>query len=51
MLGLQVIGGISAVIAIIDASVKIWDSAQKDIKLEEGIVFGKEGIVGLGKDV
>ena len=35
MSGLEVIGGISAVIAIIDASVKIWRCAQQDIKLSE----------------
>lgn len=35
MSGLEVIGGISAVIAIIDASVKTWDNAQKDIQLPE----------------
>lgn len=35
MTGLEVIGGISAVITIIEASVKIWDNAQKDIKLPE----------------
>jgi len=30
-----VIGGISAVISTIDASIKIYDSAQKDLKLSE----------------
>lgn len=35
MSGLEVIGGISAVIAIIDASVKIWDGVQNDIRLSE----------------
>ena len=35
MSGLEVIGGISAVIGIIDASIKIYDSAQKDVKLSE----------------
>ena len=35
MSGLEVIGGISAVISIADACVKIWDSAQKDIKLPD----------------
>lgn len=35
MSGLEVIGGISAVISILDASVKIYDKAQKDIKLPE----------------
>ncbi|KAK5241748.1 hypothetical protein LTS06_011942, partial [Exophiala xenobiotica] len=33
MSGLEVIGGISAVIGIIDASIKIYDSARKDLKL------------------
>ena len=33
MSGLEVIGGISAVISILDASIKIYDSAQHDIKL------------------
>lgn len=33
MSGLEVVGGISAVIAIIDASVKVWDSGRKDLKL------------------
>lgn len=32
MSGLEVLGGISAVIAIIDGSVKVWESAQKDLK-------------------
>ncbi|RMZ90383.1 hypothetical protein DV736_g2368, partial [Chaetothyriales sp. CBS 134916] len=32
MSGLEVIGGISAVIAIIDGSVKVWDSARKDLQ-------------------
>lgn len=35
MSGLEVIGGISAVIGIIDASIKIYDSAWKDLKLSE----------------
>lgn len=35
MSGLEVIGGISAVITIVEASVEIWDNAQKDIKLPE----------------
>lgn len=35
MSGLEVIGGISAVIAIIDGSVKVWDSARKDIKFSK----------------
>lgn len=35
MSGLEVIGAISAVISIIDASVKIYDSARKDIKLSK----------------
>lgn len=35
MSGLEVIGGISAVIAIVNASVEIWDNAQTDIKLPE----------------
>jgi N-terminal domain on NACHT_NTPase and P-loop NTPases len=35
MSGLEVIGGISAIIGIIDASIKIYDSAQKDLKLSE----------------
>lgn len=33
MSGLKVIGAISAVIGIIDGSVKVWDSARKDLKL------------------
>ncbi|KAK7897918.1 hypothetical protein LTR67_004550 [Exophiala xenobiotica] len=35
MSGLEVIGGISAVIGIIEASIKIYDSARKDLKLGE----------------
>ncbi|ERF72615.1 hypothetical protein EPUS_05669 [Endocarpon pusillum Z07020] len=35
MSGLEVLGGISAVIAIIDGSVKIWESARKDLKFSE----------------
>ena len=35
MSGLEVIGGISAVIGIIDACVKIWESVQKDLKFSE----------------
>lgn len=35
MAGLEVIGGISAVIAIIDGSVNVWKSARKDLKLSE----------------
>ncbi|KAJ5438022.1 uncharacterized protein N7458_009020 [Penicillium daleae] len=35
MSGLEVIGAISAVISIIDASVKVYDSARKDLKLPE----------------
>lgn len=35
MSGLEVIGGIGAVIGIIDASVKIWDKAQRDIQPPE----------------
>jgi N-terminal domain on NACHT_NTPase and P-loop NTPases len=35
MSGLEVIGGISAVIGIIDASIKLYDSARKDLKLSE----------------
>jgi hypothetical protein len=35
MSGLEVIGGISAIIGIIDASIKIFDSARKDLKLSE----------------
>lgn len=35
MSGLEVIGSITAVISIIDASVKIYDSARKDIKLSK----------------
>jgi hypothetical protein len=35
MSGLDVIGGISAVITIIDASIKTYDSARKDMKLSE----------------
>jgi N-terminal domain on NACHT_NTPase and P-loop NTPases len=33
MSGLEVLGGISAVIAIIDGSVKVWESRRKDLKL------------------
>ena len=35
MSGLEVVGGISAVIGIVDASIKIYDSARKDLKLSE----------------
>ena len=35
MSGVEVIGAISAVISIIDASIKVYDSAQKDWKLSE----------------
>lgn len=35
MSGLEVIGGISAVIGILDAATKIYDSARKDLKLSE----------------
>jgi hypothetical protein len=35
MSGLEVIGGISAVIGIIDASIKVYSSARKDLKLSE----------------
>jgi len=35
MSGVEVIGAISAVISIIDASIKIYESAQKDLKLSE----------------
>ena len=35
MSGLEVIGGISAVISIIDASIKIYNSAWKDLNLSE----------------
>jgi hypothetical protein len=35
MSGLEVIGGISAVISIIDASIKVYNSARKDLKLSE----------------
>lgn len=35
MSGLEVIGSITAVISIIDASVKIYDSTRKDIKLSK----------------
>ena len=35
MSGLEVIGGISAVIGITDASVKVWKGARKDLKLSE----------------
>jgi hypothetical protein len=35
MSGLEVIGGIAAVISIIDASIKIYDSARKDMKLSK----------------
>lgn len=33
MSGLEVLGGISAIISLLDASIKIYDSAQHDIKL------------------
>ncbi|EAW19385.1 TPR repeat protein [Aspergillus fischeri NRRL 181] len=33
MSGLEVIGGISAIISLLDASIKIYDSARNDIKL------------------
>jgi hypothetical protein len=35
MSGLEVIGAISAVVAILDSSIKVYDSAQKDLKLSE----------------
>lgn len=35
MSGLEVIGGISAVISLLGASIKIYDSAQNDAKLSE----------------
>ncbi|KAK5399987.1 hypothetical protein LTR06_011353 [Exophiala xenobiotica] len=35
MSGMDVIGAISAVISIIDASIKMYESAQKDLKLSE----------------
>lgn len=35
MSGLELIGGISAIIGIIDASIKIYDRARKDLKLSE----------------
>jgi len=35
MSGLELIGGISAIIGIIDASIRIYDSARKDLKLSE----------------
>lgn len=35
MAGLEVIGAISAVVQIMDASIKIYDSARKDLKLSE----------------
>lgn len=38
MSGLEVIGGISAVIAIIDGSVKVWNSARKDVKFSKTFV-------------
>lgn len=33
--GLEVIGGISAVISLLDASIKVYDSARNDLKLPE----------------
>jgi len=35
MSGLDVIGGISAIIRVIDASIKIYGRARKDLKLTE----------------
>lgn len=35
MSGLEVIGGISAVITLLDATIKVYDSARKDMKLSE----------------
>jgi hypothetical protein len=35
MSGLEVIGGLSAIIGVIDASTKIYDSARKDLKLSK----------------
>lgn len=35
MSGLEVIGGISAVITLLEASIKIYDSTQNDAKLSE----------------
>ena len=38
MSGLEVIGGITAVITIIDTSVTVWEGARKDLKLSETFV-------------
>lgn len=38
MSGLEVIGGISAVISILDASKKVWESARKDIDLPKTFI-------------
>ena len=35
MPGLELVGGIAAVIGILDAAIKIYDSARKDLKLSE----------------
>ena len=35
MSGLEVVGGVATVIGILDAAVKIYDSARKDLKLSE----------------
>ena len=35
MSGLEVVGGIGAIIGIIDASIKAWDNARKDLKLNK----------------
>ena len=35
MSGLEVIGSLSAIIGIINASIRIYDSARKDLKLSE----------------
>jgi len=35
MSGLEIVGGISAIIAIIDATVKVWQRAQQDVTLHE----------------
>lgn len=38
MSGLEVIGGISGVIAILDATKKVWESAKKDINLPKTFI-------------
>ncbi|OAG41959.1 hypothetical protein AYO21_03694 [Fonsecaea monophora] len=38
--GLEVIGAISVIVSIIDASIKVYDGAQKDVKLPDTFHVG-----------